>query len=140
RQSILAFRHSSRLKSVGVKGFHYPPVNAAALRGGCYLTSIGSLSYGRSQEYPIEGHPEEFTFDWNRGRSLSDFALVLITDGAGEWQGRQTDPARIESGDGLFLVPGQWHRYRPLKTVGWTEKWICLRGSAVHGFVRAGLL
>ncbi len=123
-----------------MNSFHYPPVEAAILRGGCCLTSVGALSYGPRERYPASGHPAEFSFDWKRGRVLADFALVLITAGRGEWETRDGGLTRVSSGDALYLVPGGWHRYRPVPATGWKEKWISLRGSVVHGFSRAGML
>lgn len=118
----------------------YPPVTSSALRGGCYLTSIGGLDYAPGEQYPRSGHPADFDFVWSKGRVLSDFAMVLITAGQGEWQLRGRHVESIRAGDVLFIVPGQWHRYRPVRSVGWTEKWVCLRGSVVYGFMRAGIL
>lgn len=118
----------------------YPPVTPSALRGGCYLTSIGSSAYSPGESYPRSGHPDDFDFQWSKGRILSDFAIILVTNGEGEWQLRNRPVERIQSGDVLYLVPGAWHRYRPISDVGWTERWVCLRGSVVYGFVRAGTL
>lgn len=123
-----------------MNGFHYLPVNAAALRGGCYCTSVGSHRHRPKQGYPVSGHPPEFSFEWKQGRILADFALVLIVDGEGEWQVRGENTVRVAGGDALFVVSGQWHRYRASPAKGWAEKWVCLRGSVVHGFVRAGIL
>ncbi|MFZ4483271.1 MAG: helix-turn-helix domain-containing protein [Chthoniobacterales bacterium] len=120
--------------------FHYPPIDATALRAGCCLTSIGALTYGPGQAYPKAGHPRDFDFRWERGRKLSDFALVMIVSGRGEWEATKGDLQPLEAGDALFLVPGGWHRYKPASEHGWGEKWICVQGSAVHGFVSAGLL
>lgn len=121
-------------------GFYYVPVGAAALRGGCYLTSVGSLRYGPHEQYPTSGHPQEFDFNWQRGRVLADFALVLIVEGHGVWETKATGSVGIAAGDAFFILPGQWHRYRPDESTGWLENWICLRGQAVHGLVRAGIL
>lgn len=120
--------------------FHYPPVGTNTLRGGCCLTSVGSSVYGRGQKYPVAGHPGEFDFLWERGRVLADFALILIVKGAGEWECQGGESARVSAGDILYLVPGGWHRYRPSRPVGWSEKWVTLQGSVAHGFVRAGML
>lgn len=118
----------------------YPPVTPTALRCGCYLTSIGSLDYAPGERYPRKGHPDDFDFKWQKGRILSDFAIVLVTRGKGEWQLRNRPIEPIQPGDVLYLVPGQWHRYRPLESTGWTERWVCLRGSVVYGYMRAGTL
>lgn len=119
--------------------FHYPPVDAASIRGGCCLTSIGELSYAPGVPYPSGGHPREFDFRWAKGRVIPDFALVFITSGEGEWQVRGRC-SKVRKGDALYLVPGGWHRYRPSAAEGWVEKWLCLRGGTLHGFVAAGIL
>lgn len=123
-----------------MNAFHYPPLEAKALRGGCCLTSVGTLVYGRGESYPAAGHPAEFDFNWERGRVLADFALILIVKGSGEWECRGGELAKVSAGDVIYLVPGGWHRYRPAISVGWDEKWINVRGAVVHGFVRAGML
>ena len=123
-----------------MNSFHYLPVEVNTLRGGCCLTSVGSLTYGPREKYPASGHPAEFNFDWKRGRALADFALVLITNGSGEWEAGTGGLTGVSAGDVLYLVPGGWHRYRPEFQTGWMEKWISLRGSVVHGFSRAGML
>jgi len=123
-----------------MEGFYYLPVGSAALRGGCYLTSIGSLRYKEGQSYPVANHPPEFDFNWSTGRTVADFALVFVVEGGGVWETRDSGTAPISTGDALFILPGQWHRYRPNSSTGWVEKWICLRGHVVRGFVKAGLL
>lgn len=120
--------------------FFYPPLDATALRAGCCLTSVGSLSYEPGQRYPQTGHPKDFDFRWQRGRKLADFALVLITAGHGQWEAEAGGRQAVGAGDVFFLVPGGWHRYRPEPSTGWTEKWVCVQGAAVHGLVATGLL
>jgi len=119
-------------------GFVYPPVTSQLLRSGCCLTSAGSLRQEPGEPYPGPGHPGEFDFSWERGRRLADFALVLISEGRGEWEGESRSP--VGAGDALFLVPGGWHRYRPDPGRGWTEKWVCLRGFIPHSMVASGHL
>jgi AraC-like DNA-binding protein len=120
--------------------FHYPPLDATALRAGCCLTSIGALTYQPGERYPQGGHPRDFDFRWQRGRKLSDFALVVITAGRGQWEAETGGRQRVAPGDAFFLVPGGWHRYRPESATGWTEKWICVQGASVHSLVATGLL
>ena len=120
--------------------FHYPPLDATSLCAGCCLTSIGALTYRPGQKYPQSGHPKDFDFQWQRGRKLPDFALVLVVAGRGQWETEQGGPQTVVAGDAFFLVPGGWHRYRPAPASGWTEKWICVQGASLHGLVVSGLL
>jgi AraC-like DNA-binding protein len=120
--------------------FHYPPVGAHLQRAGCYLTSAGALTYRSGEAYPVEGHRKGFAFDWSKGRTIPDFAMVMILEGEGECEFRPGFTETMQSGDLLYLVPGRWHRYRPNHATGWREKWCCLSGSIVHGFVAAGWL
>jgi len=124
--------------AVDPSGFVYPPVTSQLLRSGCCLTGAGSLRQEPGEPYPGPGHPGEFDFSWERGRRLADFALVLISEGRGEWEAESRSV--VEAGDALFLVPGGWHRYRPDPHRGWTEKWVCLRGFIPHSMVASGHL
>lgn len=122
------------------RSFHYPPLDAASLRAGCCLTSIGTLGYASRQPYPQSGHPKDFEFQWVRGRKLPDFALVLILSGRGEWEAVRGRRQKVIAGDAFFLVPGGWHRYRPDSATGWTESWLCVQGPSVHSLASSGLL
>ena len=121
-------------------GFHYPPVDGRIMRCGIYLTSVGRLTYKPGESYPVSGHPERFDFEWSKGRSVGDHVLLMIDRGVGEFELADGVRHEVSAGDILYIVPGQWHRYRPLATSGWTERWICLNGAALHGLRAAGVL
>lgn len=120
--------------------FLYPPVDSRLQSSGCYLTSVGALTYQRDQPYPVEGHRKGFAFEWERGRAITDFAMVMIVDGTGEWEAQRGESEIVNCGDLLYLVPGGWHRYRPASATGWREKWCCLSGAFIHGLVTTGFL
>ena len=40
----------------------------------------------------------------------------------------------------MFLFPGVWHRYRPRREVGWTERWLCFNGELAHRLMDMALL
>jgi hypothetical protein len=40
----------------------------------------------------------------------------------------------------FFLFPGLWHRYRPLRDVGWTERWPSFNGELAHRLMDMSLL
>ncbi len=113
-------------------GFHYPPVDERIMRFGCYLTSVGRLHYVPGQSYPVTGHPARYDFQWKKGRAVGDHALILITGGNGQYETKEDGMRSLHAGDVLYLVPGQWHRYRPDHKTGWTERWVCLNGAVLH--------
>ena len=41
-------------------------------------------------------------------------------------------PRRIPRFRFTDLVPGVWHRYRPIPAVGWTERWFSFNGEAIQ--------
>ncbi|HVU35671.1 MAG TPA: AraC family transcriptional regulator [Opitutaceae bacterium] len=112
--------------------FIYLPVSGADVSREIYVTSAGRLVYGPGQAYPCVGHPDEYKFNWQRGRVLADFALVLLEAGAGEFEDRSLGRVRWKAGELLLLPPGVWHRYRPGREEGWTESWLCVNGDYLH--------
>jgi AraC-like DNA-binding protein len=119
--------------------FCYLPVNESLREWELYLTSVGQSIYKPCQKYPQAGHPETHNFTWASGRILSEYAVVLITAGSGEYEFRNFAPGRCRRGDALLISPGQWHRYRPLPDTGWSELWICLGGEYPHRLREKGL-
>jgi AraC-like DNA-binding protein len=112
--------------------FHYLPVNEEAMTGGMYVTGLGRATIHAGDRYPPSGHPVLYQFDWVRGRTLPEFQLVMVTDGAGEFESEATGNVRLEGAALLFLFPGVWHRYRPDPKVGWKERWISFNGELLH--------
>ena len=123
----------------GATQFCYLPVNETLRKWELYLTSVGQSIYKPCQKYPQAGHPETHNFTWASGRILSEYAIVLITAGSGEYEFRNFAPGHCRQGDVLLVSPGQWHRYRPLATTGWSELWICLGGEYPHRLREKGV-
>lgn len=115
-----------------VPDFIYLPVSGADVRREIYVTSAGRLVYAPGQAYPCLGHPDEYRFNWQRGRVLADFALVLLEAGSGDFEDRSLGRVRWNAGELLLLPPGVWHRYRPGRENGWTESWLCVNGDYLH--------
>ena len=114
------------------EAFHYLPVNRRMIRLGCYLTSIGSLQYRPNTPYPLAGHPDSYVFDWSKGRTLHEYALIFITAGKGRFESAKVPQTTVKAGHAFYLVPGEWHRYGPHQSVGWSEKWITFNGPLLH--------
>jgi AraC-like DNA-binding protein len=118
--------------------FHYLPVGNRDLRREIYVSSVGQLTYSPGDNYPVDGHPEEFSFTWDRGRALSNFTIVLVEAGEGEVEILDSPLQRWLPGQFLWLPPGTWHRYRPVCDTGWTESWLCLNGDYISRLYTRG--
>jgi AraC-like DNA-binding protein len=119
--------------------FHYLPVHEETMKWGMYVTGAGLAVIRPGERYPPSGHPALYNFDWVRGRTLPEFQLLLVTDGAGEFESEATGHVDFEGAAVFFLFPGVWHRYRPVRKVGWTERWLSYNGELLHRLFDVGL-
>ncbi len=110
---------------------HYLPDDREAGRWGLRLTGGGDTTFGPGDSYPAPGHPESHLFNWERGRVLKEFQLILVVAGRGIYEDRQHTRS-LGAGQGILLVPGVWHRYRPDPASGWREQWLAFDGPAVR--------
>jgi AraC-like DNA-binding protein len=74
------------------------------------------------------------------GRVLPEFAILLISDGYGVFESKTSGVIDVQPRSLIFLLPGVWHRYRPLRETGWTERWICFNGELAHRLMDMGVL
>ncbi|NJB35079.1 helix-turn-helix domain-containing protein [Croceivirga sp. JEA036] len=105
---------------------------------GFYINNLGRTEIPAYSNYPSTDHPDSYMFAWENGRVLDEFHLVLITQGEGEFESRPTGKIRLLDGDVFLLFPGVWHRYRPKKNKGWTERWIGFSGTIAKQFIANG--
>jgi AraC-like DNA-binding protein len=119
---------------------HYLPVDDQLFHDGFYVTGIGRARIAPQSDYPSPVHPSFYHFDWKQGRIFAEFGINLITAGQGTFETKETGPMRLKAGDCLLLFPGVWHRYRPDRKTGWTEKWLHFNGEFVHKLWSRGLL
>lgn len=112
--------------------YHYLPINDAAMQWGLYVTGAGGGVVPPETDYPPEGHPGLYGFRWTRGRVLPEFQVILIREGHGVFESKLTGEIPIKPGSLLLLFPGVWHRYRPDRSRGWSERWVSLNGELAH--------
>lgn len=105
---------------------------------GFYVNNLGSTKIEKENAYPSKGHPGSYMFTWEKGRTLDEFHFVLITEGEGIFESKETGSKKISDGDGFLLFPGVWHRYKPLKKTGWTERWVGFSGPIAKQFLSNG--
>jgi hypothetical protein len=107
---------------------------------GLTVTTIGYEEIGPQDEYPTRGHADGYYFDLSKGRTLSEYQLLYITEGEGEFQSASTEKTTVKAGDFFLLFPGEWHTYHPKGRQGWKSYWIGFKGQNMDSRVRAGFL
>lgn len=115
------------------------PVVEADLAWGLHVTAVGSKVIVPGAPYP-DDEPGPTNWDWDHGRVLREFALVLVTQGRGEFQAKHAPLQDLAAGSAVLLFPGVWHRYRPSAATGWSEYWVTFDGQAPRSLVARGAL
>ncbi|GAA4950563.1 AraC family transcriptional regulator [Algibacter agarivorans] len=105
---------------------------------GFYVNNLGRTVIEKNSVYPSKDHPDNYVFTWDKGRVLEEFHMVLITKGKGAFESTKTGKVKISDGDIFLLFPGEWHRYKPKKKTGWTERWIGFSGDIAKQFLSNG--
>jgi AraC-like DNA-binding protein len=105
---------------------------------GFYVNNLGRTIFEKNLDYPSKDHPDNYVFTWDKGRTLDEFHLVLITKGEGVFDSKETGIVKISDGDLFLLFPDVWHRYKPLKKTGWTERWVGFSGEIAKQFLTNG--
>jgi AraC-like DNA-binding protein len=105
---------------------------------GFFVNDLGITKIEKGENYPPKGHPGSYMFSWEKGRVLSEFQFVLITEGQGVFESKETGKKKISAGDGFLLFPGIWHRFKPNKNTGWTENWVGFAGALAKQFLANG--
>ncbi|WP_298338865.1 AraC family transcriptional regulator [uncultured Algibacter sp.] len=105
---------------------------------GFYINNVGRTVIKQHTQYPSNDHPDTYMFNWNNGRVLDEFHIVLITKGEGIYESKETGTIKISEGDAFLLFPGIWHRYKPNKRTGWTERWVGFSGEIASQFLSNG--
>jgi AraC-like DNA-binding protein len=121
--------------------FVYLPARTGSTIWGCVATAAGFTNVLPNKPYPPRQHPLDHYFNWNEGRVLQSYQIILISGGSGMFECaalRGIQP--VVPGTIMVLFPGIWHRYRPRTETGWVEHWIECQGPAFDAAARAGLI
>lgn len=119
--------------------FRYVPTCQSGPDWGLSVTGAGCSTVPAEYEsYPLVPHPSTYNFTWQRGRKLPEYTVFYLTSGSGEFE--STPTGRIDIGEGqlILLFPDVWHRYRPSKETGWSEKWVSFSGDSMDRLVADG--
>lgn len=122
-----------------IANFTYVPVPEFVDRFGLFVTGAGSDVVPPGAQYPRQQHPELYDFSWQAGRILPEYQFVLIAEGSGEFESKESGRLEVSAGSLLTLFPDVWHRYRPNPETGWTEYWLSLGGDFLFQWHNRGL-
>ncbi len=99
---------------------------------GINILNVGHNIHQANHPYPDIQHPNDYYFEWEKGRSLKEYQIIYISKGEGYFEANGLPPQVIEAGTIILLYPGVWHRYRPKETTGWEEYWVGFSGTYAH--------
>jgi len=118
--------------------FRYIPVRRRDVCWGLYVTAAGSTSIPPGAPYPPLGHPKPYRFSRTQGHTIPDYMASYVVRGKGVFEPKATGARPIVPGTCFVVFPGQWHRYRPLREVGWDSYWVSFRGENMDRLVSHG--
>ena len=107
---------------------------------GLTVTTIGYEEIRPGDPYPTKGHADGYYFDVKKGRTLSEYQILYITEGEGTFRSASVRETRLREGDMYLLFPGEWHSYEPSRYTGWKSYWIGFKGQNMDDRVEHGFL
>jgi len=116
--------------------YRYLPLSRKDRQAPIHVIAGGYTLIPPAMPYPPVKHPMDHQMSWDRGRTLSEYQIVYITRGTGEFETEECGVQRIEAGRMFILFPGIWHRYRPDGETGWDEYWIAFQGPGIPGLLK----
>lgn len=120
--------------------FKYLLVSERDKKFGLTVNTVGFQPIAPNTVYPSTEHPKSYYFTPNNGRVLSEYQIVYISKGRGSFSSDSTKRTNIAKGQVIFLFPGQWHTYCPLKDTGWNEYYIGFEGKIIDDIVANGFI
>ena len=118
--------------------FSYLPLSQRDKKWGLYVTGVGSIRTSPGGNYPPTQHPDVYHYIWPQRRVLTEYQLIYITHGEGEFESQAAGTMKMEAGNLVLTFPGDWHRYRPFPEVGWSEYWIGFNGLVADQLIERG--
>lgn len=100
----------------------------------------GAAKIAAGESYPPRNHPAGHVFDWDRGRVLQEYQILLISKGGGSLETEASETLSFRAPFLFILFPNVWHRYRPDPQTGWQEYWIAFRGELPNSLCEQGIL
>ena len=126
-----------RFNDLGID-FKYLLVNERDKKFGLTVNTVGFQPIPPHSLYPSIEHPKNCYFHPGKGRILSEYQIVYISKGKGNFSSESTRRTIITKGQAMVLFPGQWHTYSPQKDTGWNEYYIGFEGMIIDNIVSQG--
>ncbi len=101
---------------------------------GLYLNVAGKSKIAPGVLYPSPIHPSGYYFTWQNGRTLNEYQINYITEGAGILE-NERGKFMVKAGCLMIIRKDEWHRYHPVKSEGWVENFIGFDGMFAHHFL-----
>ena len=120
--------------------YKYLPVSKADEAWGLTVLNVGATHIAPMDSYPLAPHPDHHNLSWKAGRVLSEYQIIYIINGEGEFESEHQPRLKITAGTIIILFPNERHRYRPNTKTGWDEYWIGIKGPIVENLLATGFL
>jgi AraC-like DNA-binding protein len=114
--------------------FKYVSASEEDKNWGLYLNVAGKSKVAPGITYPDPKHPNGYYFSWQNGRTLNEYQIIYITNGTGTLE-NSSGKYTVKSGSLMIIRKGEWHRYRPTKSIGWEEHYIGFDGQLAKHFL-----
>ena len=118
----------------------YLPTSTEDENRGLHVLNAGCNRIEKHVDYPAPRHPAHHYFKWNNGRKLDEYQLIYISRGEGVFQSSSCAETIVKEGAILFLLPDEWHRFKPNQETGWDEYWVGFKGNIIENIVQHNFL
>jgi AraC-like DNA-binding protein len=122
--------------------YRYLPTSPRDREWGLFVTGAGYRDVPPNSPYPRREHihPPSHEYSWQCGRRFHEYAIVYLSDGRGEFESKQSGRTAFGPGTTLLLFPEVWHRYRPVREIGWREYWVTFHGDIADRLQQNGFI
>ena len=96
---------------------------------GIHVLDCGTI-HRKPDDHPAKtNHPEPYRLTWERGRILEEYQLIYLLEGNGWFESKPSGLIPLASESIVLIVPGLWHRYKPLEDSPWRTYWVGFGGA-----------